>query len=131
VTDEVEIILYVADQARSAAFYATAFERDPVVDVPGMTSFALLPGVRIGLMPNDDAAEVLGSSVPTPSLGSGIPRAEIYLVVEDGSAAVERLRAAGGLELSPLTRRPWGDTAGYFADPDGHVIAIAERGDRP
>jgi uncharacterized glyoxalase superfamily protein PhnB len=28
--------------------------------------------------------------------------------------------------LSPVTRRDWGHRAGYVADPDGHVVALAE-----
>ncbi len=43
---------------------------------------------------------------------------------------MERVRAAGGREVSPLASRPWGDRAAYFADPDGHVLAVAERGAR-
>ena len=33
----------------------------------------------------------------------------------------------GAIELSPLTRRPWGDDAAYCLDPDGHVVAFATR----
>jgi uncharacterized protein len=130
VIEQLEVILYVADQARSAAFYADALGAAPVLDVPGMTSFAVVDGVRLGLMPADDAAALLGPTVPSPASGAGIPRAELYLVVDDAAALLERFLAAGARPLSPVLARPWGDRAGYVADLDGHVVAIAERGDR-
>lgn len=126
----VEVILYVASQAASRAFYRVALDLEPVLDVPGMTSFELPGGVRLGLMPEEDAAELLGGSVPAPANARGVPRAELYLLVADLDGACGRLRSAGARELSPAAMRPWGDTAAYFTDPDGHVVAVAERGAR-
>lgn len=37
----IEFILYVADQARSTAFYSTLLNRAPTLNVPGMTEFEL------------------------------------------------------------------------------------------
>jgi catechol 2,3-dioxygenase-like lactoylglutathione lyase family enzyme len=37
-------ILYVADQAASAAFYTRVLGASPTLDVPGMTEFALGAG---------------------------------------------------------------------------------------
>jgi catechol 2,3-dioxygenase-like lactoylglutathione lyase family enzyme len=128
--DEVEVILYVADQARARAFWAAALAREPVLDVPGMSSFAVLPGLRLGLMPAADIAALLGQAIPDPRSADGVPRAELYLLEPDVEVAVERLRAAGGREVSALAMRPWGDRAAYFADPDGHIVAVAERGIR-
>jgi uncharacterized glyoxalase superfamily protein PhnB len=54
-----------------------------------------------------------------------ITATELYLHVDDLDAAIERLRAAGASELAPAAPRPWGDTAAYYADPDGNVIAVA------
>ena len=34
---------------------------------------------------------------------------------------------SGAKLISPIIERNWGDKACYFADPDGHVIAFAER----
>jgi catechol 2,3-dioxygenase-like lactoylglutathione lyase family enzyme len=127
----VEVILYVSSQATSRAFYRLALGRDPVLDVPGMTSFDLGGGCRIGLMPEADAAELLGSSVPVPSSARGVPRAELYLLVDDLGSACARVLDAGGEQVSPPATRPWGDRAAYFLDPDGHVLAVAERGERP
>lgn len=126
----IEVILYVADQARSRAFYRLALGRDPVLDVPGMTSFELGGGARLGLMPEADAAELLGPGVPSPAAAARAPRVELYLLEADLPAAVARLEAAGAEILSGPMRRSWGDVAAYALDPDRHVIAVARRGER-
>jgi len=55
-------------------------------------------------------------------------RAELYLAVKEAGPVLARLEAMGGVSVSPLALRPWGDTVGYVADPDGHLVAVAERG---
>ena len=65
--------------------------------------------------------------MPDPAVARGIPRAELYLVVPDAAAYHARARAADATELSPLTRRSWGDDAAYCLDPDGYVVAFAAR----
>ena len=41
------------------------------------------------------------------------------------AVAIARIEAAGGRLLAEASEKPWGDTAAYFADPDGNVIAVA------
>ncbi len=118
-------ILYVRDQARSAAFYAAALDLAPRLDVPGMTEFALSDGAVLGLMPETGIVALLGPRLPDPRAASGTPRAELYLVVEDPEAALARALDAGAAALSPLRARDWGHLAGYVLDPDGHVLAFA------
>lgn len=120
-------ILYVSDQKRSARFYEAVFESKPSVDVPGMTEFALTSGSHLGLMPIAGIKRVLGPVLPDPATADGIPRSEIYLTVDDSSAYHHRALANGATELSELKLRDWGDRAAYSLDPDGHVLAFAER----
>lgn len=115
-------ILYVADQQRSARFYGAALARKPRLDVPGMTEFDLGEGAVLGLMPAAGIKRLLGDKLPEPAGG---PRAELYLLVDDPSAAHGRALAAGAAELSPLAARGWGHDAAYSLDPDGHVLAFA------
>ncbi len=117
-------ILYVADQARSRDFYARALALTPRLDVPGMTEFDLPGGAVLGLMPEAGIARLL-PAMPHPATAQGIPRAELYLLVDDPSAAHARTLAAGARELSPLASRNWGHEAAYSLDPDGHVLAFA------
>ncbi|MCC7039598.1 MAG: glyoxalase [Burkholderiales bacterium] len=118
-------ILYVADQARSEAFYATALQLAPRLSVPGMTEFALPGGGVLGLMPERGIKALLRSALPDPAHAAGTPRCELYLVVPDPQASHQRALSMGARELSPLMVRSWGHAAAYSLDPDGHVLAFA------
>jgi uncharacterized protein len=117
-------ILYVADQARSRSFY-TEVLGSPRLDVPGMTEYVLSSGAILGLMPEEAIRRLLGDSLPDPSRSRGIPRSEVYLMVDEPAAYMERALAAGATELSPLQPRSWGHLAAYCLDPDAHVLAFA------
>ena len=120
-------VLYVADQARAKEFYKKVLSLDPVLDVPGMTEFELSDGCKLGLMPEKGIATILGSTVPDPASGSGIPRCELYLTVDEPQVYYDRALRAGAKAVSALQLRGWGDEAAYAVDPDGHIIAFARR----
>lgn len=114
-------ILYVRDQAAAAAFYSRVLDATPTLDVPGMTELDL-GGATLGLMPEKGIAKLLAID---PSRAAGVPRAEVYLVVEDPEAMMARALAAGARELSAIAPRDWGHRVGYVLDPDAHVVAFA------
>lgn len=118
-------ILYVTDQLRSASFYSKLFAASPRLDVPGMTEFELPGGAILGLMPINGIRGLLGDALPDPSAADGIPRAELYLLVDEPNLLHTRALAAGAKELSPLLPRSWGHRAAYSLDLDGHVLAFA------
>lgn len=122
-----EFILYVADQANSTAFYRTLLGREPILNVPGMTEFDLGHGTKLGLMPEQGIARIISGPLPHPATGRGVPRCELYFVVEDFETAVEQARRAGAVVVDPATDRDWGHHVAYFADPDGHVVALAHQ----
>ncbi len=122
---KVNVILYVKDQQASAHFYAEVLGERPRLDVPGMTEFTLGADCILGLMPESGARRLLGPGAPDPAKGSGIPRTEVYLTVEDPAGHHRRALQAGAKELSPLLKRDWGDAAAYSLDPDGHVLVFA------
>jgi uncharacterized glyoxalase superfamily protein PhnB len=124
---ETLIILYVRDQKRSAEFYKKVLNIEPLLDVPGMTEFKLSTGCMLGLMPEAGIKSLLGEKLPDPATANGIPRAELYLMVNDAAIYNTRALALGAIEISPLANRDWGDCVAYYLDPDGHVIAFAER----
>lgn len=123
--EQVHTILYVADQAASARFYARVLDIEPALDVPGMTELPLLDGQTLGLMPEAGIARLLAPALPDPAAASGTPRAELYLVVDDPARYQARALEAGARELSALAPRDWGHEVAYALDPDGHVIAFA------
>lgn len=124
---EAEFILFVQDQQRSRNFYAAILDQDPSLDVPGMTEFILGPGCKLGLMPANGIAKIITPTMPHPHEGQGIPRCELYLLVENASTYCQRATEAGAVVVSELAPRNWGHSVAYFADSDGHVLAIAER----
>ncbi len=121
-------ILYVRDQARSTEFWRRALAREPALDVPGMTEFPLDGGCVLGLMPEAGFRELIGEALPDPAGAAGIPRAEVYLIVDDPAGALDRAVTAGARLLSPVGLRDWGHRAGYALDLDGHVVAFAAGG---
>jgi len=122
---KVHFILYVSDQERSTAFYSAVLGEVPTLNVPGMTEFRLKDSTVLGLMPETGIVNLLGPAILNPALAPGIPRSEVYLVVEDPVAFHARAIAAGARELSQLALRDWGHRAAYCLDPDGHVLAFA------
>lgn len=124
---QLEFILYVSNQEKSTKFYKTILQQNPSLNVPGMTEFSLNEFVKIGLMPNEGIAKIITPILPHPTSGNGIPRCELYLQVENLETIFEEAKRAGAIEISPIALRDWGDTVGYVADFDGHVIAFATK----
>lgn len=122
----IQTILFVRHQQTSRLFYKQIFRQDPVLDVPGMTEFQITSTFKLGIMPNDGIAKIL-STLPHPDNGTGIPRCELYIFVDDIETRHQQALDAGARLISDIAIRNWGDRVCYFADPDGHIIAFAER----
>lgn len=125
--ESLSVILYVRDQEAARDFYASVLGSSPHLDVPGMTEFAVLPQVTLGLMPEDGIARIVSPPLPHPSAGAGVPRCELYLRVADVDDAHQEALRAGAQSVSPPAWRDWGEYVGYVSDPDGHVVAFARR----
>lgn len=125
--NRIHTILYVHDQQASTSFYQQLLRQEPALYVSGMTEFCLSDCCVLGLMPNEGIAKILADHMPHPSLGSGIPRCELYLYVDDVLTTFQHALQLGAKLISPISDRNWGDTACYFADLDGHIIAFAQK----
>ena len=121
----VEFIIYVSDQQRSRDFYGKVFQKEPVLDVNGMTEFLLQDNTKLGIMPEKAIAKILEGKTLQPESGNGIPRCELYLYVDNAEEYCKRALDAGAKEVSALLPRSWGDTVAYFSDLDGHILAFA------
>jgi catechol 2,3-dioxygenase-like lactoylglutathione lyase family enzyme len=122
---DAHLILYVEDQERATRFYEAVLGRAPRLEVPGMTEFGLAEHATLGLMPVAGIRKLLGPDLPDPARAAGVPRAELYLVVDDPEAAHARALGAGARQISPLRSRSWGADVSYVLDLDGHVLALA------
>ncbi len=118
-------ILYVADQNRSRDFYRKVLDMEPRLDVPGMTEFDLGIDSVLGLMPAAGIRRLLGDAIPDPSAAAGLPRAELYLFVNNLDSRFRCAIDNGARALSPPALRSWGHMVAYCLDPDGHVLAFA------
>ncbi|NVO02321.1 MAG: lactoylglutathione lyase [Bacteroidetes bacterium] len=125
--DQVQFILYCKDQKRSRDFYCEILAKEPILDVPGMTEFLLTENTKLGLMPESGIAKILNNKTPHPSLGSCIPRCELYLITDDLEIIFGRAIDAGAIIISKIALRDWGDTVGYLMDFDGNIIALAQK----
>lgn len=124
---KIHTILYVENQEISTEFYTKILRLKPDLNVPGMTEFHLTDDFNLGLMPNSGIAKILAGKTPPPESGTGIPRCELYLYVDDIEAALKNIHDNQIAVISGLQERNWGDMAFYFADPDGHIIAFATK----
>jgi len=122
---EAYFIFYVSDQKKSASYYQEIFGAEPILDVPGITEFRLHEGSVLAVMPVESAKRLIGAEL-FPSI-SDVPKAELYLIVDDPEAHHARALGRGAREVSPMQLRDWGHRAAYSVDPDGHVLAFAEK----
>jgi hypothetical protein len=125
--DEVMFVFYVKDQELSKVFYEELLGYKPVLDVSGMTEFELMDHVILGLMPEEGIMRVLDNKIPNPAAANGIPRSELYLLVDEPEEYYYRLVAAGGTGISKTELRNWGDNVAYGSDLDGNVLAFAKK----
>lgn len=123
----IQTILYVANQQASTEFYTKIFRQNPDLNVPGMTEFILAENCKLGLMPNNGIAKILENKTEHPDKGNGIPRCELYLLVNNIDIEFENAIKIGAKLISPIEDRDWGDRVCYFSDLDGHIIAFAEK----
>lgn len=117
-------ILAVRDLSRSVAFYLEAFGWEQIVTVPVYVEFLVGNGIRLGLYERTGFGRNIGrepAQIPSGTVGP----TELYFYADDLISAIDQLKDAGAIELSPLSQRNWGDEAAYFADPDGNVIVLA------
>jgi len=121
-----EFILYVRDINVSTRFYEQLLRKKPKNLLVGKTYFLLTYIIKLGLVANDSMENIFTNTMPSPSTGVGIPRCELYLYVKDVAAEFQHAVEIGAKIISPVSLMDWGHLVCYIADPDGHVIALAQ-----
>lgn len=118
-----ETSLYVADVARSAAFYGKIFGFRVISDF-GDRGCALEAGVRQVLLLFQKGAS---SAIPTPHDGNG----ELHLAFAIAAAELpgwEKWLAENEIAIEEKRTWPLGGQSLYFRDPDRHLVEIATPG---
>ncbi len=69
------------------------------------------------------------TTIMVSEAGEGQPPSSstIYLYVADADLAMERALAAGGMEVSPVGFRPYGERQGGVRDPSGNIWWLSQR----
>ena len=83
-------ILYVQNQEKSRDFYKILLDREPILDVEGMTEFQIDNGSTLGLMSNGGIKKLLGSVIKDPQKRDGIPACELYIRTHEIHCFIER-----------------------------------------
>jgi len=116
--------LIVGDAAAAIAFYKAVFgarERLRLAAPEGKVGHAEL---EIGDCVVMLADEFPGHQAYAPAHFGGSP-VTLHLYVEDVDTVVARAIAAGGKPARPVENQFYGDRAGSFTDPSGHVWHVA------
>jgi catechol 2,3-dioxygenase-like lactoylglutathione lyase family enzyme len=108
------VVLFVADVATSARFYADLLGSGPVEQSPGFAAFALPSGLMLGLWAEKTA---------TPEV-TAVPGAMELTFTEPDVDAVHRAWVKKGLRIAaPPADLEFGRT--FLAlDPDGHRLRV-------
>lgn len=117
-------ILAVKDLKRSVGFYSESFGWSVTINTKRYVEFGLPGGRGLALCRRNAFTHETGAVIPESSMDatSGV---QVYLRCDDLPRVIARLHTAGARPLSKVRERDWGDEVAYFADPDGHVIAVA------
>lgn len=119
------VLLYVADPAASAAFYAALFDREPAEHSPAFAMFVLDSGFKLGLWARHDVVPTLPASAGTRGDATG----ELIFAVAD-RAAVATTHADWSRRGLPIVQAPVDMDFGYTftaLDPDGHRLRVYAR----
>lgn len=122
------MIFAVTDFARSVEFYEQAFgwPRNRRIDYRNYVELLPPDGGSLGLFQREAYAGMVGAEPAELDEGRVAP-AYLYVRVDNLDATLARLEAAGARSLNPPADRSWGERAAWFADPDGNVVAVAQR----
>lgn len=118
------VVLVVADLDRSLGFYVETLGLElghrsgPYAQLDtGPTRLALFERAAMA-----EVLELKQLDAPDPAA----PGFELGFKVDDADTAFETLTSAGVRGVVEPTDRPWGQRTAYLADPDGHLIELAE-----
>lgn len=118
------IILYVADVAKTVAFYERAFGLERRFVHEFGTYAEMETGATAFAFAEEAVVAAQGQRFQPCRLDSEPPAAEIALVSDDVPAAFARAVAAGGLEVRSPSKKPWGQTVAYVRDCCGFLVEI-------
>lgn len=116
--------LIVKDAKSALEFYKRAFGAKELFRMADPSGKIMHAEFKIGDSPIMIAEEFPDMGVRGPEAYGGTP-VSILIYVEDVDALAKQAEAAGAKVLRPVKDQFYGDRAGTFTDPSGHVWTIA------
>jgi PhnB protein len=119
--------LMISGAAKALDFYKKAFGAKEVLRMDGPEGKVMHAEIQIGdsrIMLADEMPNMpdMGFRSPSSLGGTGVG---ILLYVPDVDALAKQATAAGAKELRPVQDQFYGDRAGTFADPFGHMWTLS------
>ena len=81
--------------------------------------------MNYGLVSNEDTGGGIGGGV---GQGDGSTSVTFYIEVDDPQAYLNKVEAAGGKTVMPVTEIPGMVVLAQFADPEGNVVGLVKAG---
>ncbi len=117
------VVLIVENLDRSLAFY-TGILGLGLGHRSGPFAQLETGATRVSLYARAAMQATLGYPISAPSASA--PGFELGFKVRDVDTAFADLVARGASPVTPPTTRSWGQRTAYLADPDGHLIELAQ-----
>jgi lactoylglutathione lyase len=117
------VVVIVEDVGRSVDFYTQVLGLR-LAHRSGPYAQLDTGATRVGLYERAAMAATLGRRLRSPDPDA--PAFELGFKVDDCDAAYAALVAKGARGVVEPTDRGWGQRTGYVADPDGHLVELAE-----
>ncbi len=122
---KLHVILISSDLAKSKMFYSLLFDTQPIVDEENIVEFEIVPGFIIGLATDELQTKLFDPDIFAKYRNNSGSNAELYIECENAEEMHKKALSLGCLELSPFTKRDWGDEVGYSINHEGHILAFA------
>jgi len=81
--------------------------------------------MNYGIVSNEDTGGGIGGGV---GQGDGSTSVTFYIEVDDPQAYLNKVEAAGGKTVMPVTEIPGMVVLAQFADPEGNVVGLVKAG---
>lgn len=117
------VIVYVADVAKTIAFYERAFGLEQrFLHESGQYGELETGGTALAFA--DETTTAAGDVFTRNRLASKAPGVEVGLVVTDVRAAFARAIREGATPVMEPAEKPWGQTVSYVRDPNGFLVEL-------
>lgn len=115
-------VVFVSDMAASRRFYEKVLGQEVLMD----NGENILYQSGLSIWQAERANRIIFGSEPKERSSPGRDNLELYFETDDLKEAKARLEKSGAVFIQDIHEEPWCQRTLRIADPDGHIIEIAE-----